>query len=170
LGNQADAAIYERMIENLKRAASEAMARFTPLFGRSQKVIPKWIAEQGSDFQIDLAFLDGGNNPLEQITEFHLIDPHMPLGAILMTHDAKLRKGKWLVPYISRLDNWESKLYDVSDEGLFLREKTRSIPRRIVCARPARSCGACDWRRPKSPQRYFRLKYVASSSRSCRIS
>jgi hypothetical protein len=137
LGNQADAAIYERMIENLKRAASEAMARFTPLFGRSQKVIPKWIAEQESDFQIDLAFLDGGNNPLEQITEFHLIDPHMPLGAILMTHDAKLRKGKWLVPYISRLDNWESKLYDVSDEGLFFARKSalHPSPNRLRSAR-----------------------------------
>lgn len=127
-GIEADAAIYEGMIETLKRAAPEAMARFTPLFGRSQKVIPKWIAEQGSDFQIDLAFLDGGNNPLEQITEFHLIDPRMPLGAILMTHDAKLRKGKWLVPYISRLDNWESKLYDVSDEGLFFARKSALHP------------------------------------------
>jgi len=24
-----------------------------------------------------------------------------------MAHDAKMRKGKWLVPYLSLLDNWQ---------------------------------------------------------------
>ena len=127
-GVEADASIYRHMIDNLRAAVPEAIARFTPLCGRSEKLIPKWLAEQGEKFEIDLAFLDGGNNPLEQITEFRLIDPHMPLGAILMTHDAKLRKGKWLVPYVSRLDNWESKLYDVSDEGLFFARKAALHP------------------------------------------
>jgi hypothetical protein len=47
-----------------------------------------------------------------------------------MMHDAKLRKGKWLVPYISRLDNWESKLHEVSTEGLFAAKKVALHPSR----------------------------------------
>ena len=45
-----------------------------------------------------------------------------------MAHDAKLRKGKWLVSYISRLDNWESQLHDVSEEGLFSARKIAAHP------------------------------------------
>jgi hypothetical protein len=45
-----------------------------------------------------------------------------------MSHDAKLRKGKWLVPYVSLLDNWESKLNDVSEEGLFEARKIAPVP------------------------------------------
>jgi predicted O-methyltransferase YrrM len=127
-GVEADESIYKQMIANLQAAAPEALARFTPLFGFSQNVIPKWLAEKGPEFQIDLAFLDGGDNPMEQITEFRMIDRHLPVGGVLMTHDAKLRKGKWLVPYVSRLDNWESKLHDVSAEGLFYARKTAVNP------------------------------------------
>jgi predicted O-methyltransferase YrrM len=127
-GIEADESIYNRMIANIRAIAPEALARFTPLFGLSQNVIPRWLAERVEKFQIDLAFLDGGDNPMEQITEFHLLDPHMLVGAILMTHDAKLRKGKWLVPYVGALDNWESKVYDVSAEGLFFARKTKAHP------------------------------------------
>jgi predicted O-methyltransferase YrrM len=127
-GIEADRSIYDRMIENLREGAPEAVHRFTPLFGFSQKVIPQWLAEQGAGFKIDFAFLDGGNNPNEQIVEFRLIDPYMPVGAVLAAHDAKLRKGKWLAPYVSRLDNWQSKLHDVSEEGLFQTAKTAAHP------------------------------------------
>jgi len=127
-GIEADKAIYEQMIQNLQTAVPAALHRFTPLFGFSQKVIPRWLAEQGSGFEIDLAFLDGGNNPMEQIIEFRLIDPHMPIGAVLMSHDAKLRKGKWLVPYIAGLDHWETEVHDVSDEGLLLARKVAAQP------------------------------------------
>jgi hypothetical protein len=116
------------MINNIRAVGPEAIGRFTPLFGLSRDVIPRWLAEKGRDFQIDLAFLDGGNNPLEQIIEFRLIDPFIPVGGTLITHDAKLRKGKWLVPYVSRLDNWESKLHDVSGEGLFFAKKIAALP------------------------------------------
>jgi hypothetical protein len=55
-------------------------------------------------------------------------DPYIPLGSILAAHDAKLRKGKWLVPYVSRLDNWESKFHDISTEGLFSAKKIARHP------------------------------------------
>ena len=127
-GIEADRSIYDEMLKNIGAAAPEALHRFTPLFGFSQRIIPRWLAEQGPQFEIDFAFLDGGNNPSEQIIEFGLIDPHMPVGGILMAHDAKLRKGKWLVPYLSRLDNWESQLHDVSVEGLFSAKKIAPHP------------------------------------------
>jgi predicted O-methyltransferase YrrM len=127
-GIEADQAIFDQMIANLRKAAPAALHRFTPLFGFSQKVIPQWLAGQAAEIQIDLVFLDGGNNPREQITEFHLLEPHMPVGAILMAHDAKLRKGKWLVPYIARLDNWQSTVHDISEEGLLHARKTAPRP------------------------------------------
>lgn len=127
-GIEADESVFARMVENIRATAPETTGRFTPLFGFSQQVIPKWLAEKGEKFEIDLAFLDGGNNPIEQITEFRLIDSYIPVGGILMTHDAKLRKGKWLVPYVSCLDNWESKLHDISAEGLFFAKKIAPHP------------------------------------------
>jgi hypothetical protein len=127
-GIEADRGIYEQMMANLRQAAPEGLHRFTPVFGFSQKVIPGWLAEQKPGFQIDVAFLDGGNRPSEQITEFNLIDPFMPVGARLLSHDGKLRKGKWLVPFVSLLDNWESKLHDISQEGLFQAKKVAAHP------------------------------------------
>ena len=127
-GIEADRSIYEQMIANIRRAAPTASTRFTPLFGRSQQVIPKWLKEKGAELKIDAIFLDGGNNPMEQVTEFCLLDPYIPVGGTLMTHDAKLRKGKWLVPYLSALDNWQCALHDVSDEGFFIAEKTAMQP------------------------------------------
>ena len=52
----------------------------------------------------------------------------IPVGGQLMSHDAKVRKGRWLVPYISRLDNWESQLHDVSEYGLFYAKKIAAQP------------------------------------------
>jgi len=127
-GVEANRDIYERMIENLKTSAPEAVGRFTPLFGFSQEVLPAWIAEQKKPLQIDIAFLDGGNNPLEQITEFKILDPYLPVGAQLFAHDAKLRKGKWLFPFLSRLDNWEVRLHDISTEGLLTARKLANEP------------------------------------------
>lgn len=117
-GIEADRSIYDRMLFNLRTGAPEACHRFTPLLGFSEDVIPQWLREQGNDVTVDFAFLDGGNNPREQIAEFHLLDPHIPVGGQLMAHDAKLRKGKWLVPYLARLDNWRTELHDVSQEGM----------------------------------------------------
>jgi hypothetical protein len=60
--------------------------------------------------------------------EFFLLDPHLPVGARLLAHDAKLRKGKYLVPFVSALDNWRCTLHDVSVEGLFWAEKIAPQP------------------------------------------
>lgn len=127
-GIEADRSVYERMRGNLRAAAPEACNRFTALFGFSEDVIPQWLAERGPRVSVDFVFLDGGNNPGEQIAEFHLLGPHIPVGGQLMAHDAKLRKGKWLVPYLSRLDNWRTELHDVSGEGLFYGLKVAAQP------------------------------------------
>jgi predicted O-methyltransferase YrrM len=117
-GIEADRHIYERMIANLKVGAPEALHRFTPLFGFSQQVIPQWLAEQPADLAVDFAFLDGGNHPMEQITEFRLIESRVPVGGQIMAHDARFRKAKWLVPFINRWDNWRTQIHDFSVEGL----------------------------------------------------
>lgn len=127
-GIEADRSIYDRMLANLRAAVPEAVHRFTPLFGFSQKVIPSWLAEQPAEFMVDVVFLDGGNNPREQITEFSLLAPRVPVGGHVFSHDAKLRKGKWLVPYLRLLDNWECELHDVSEEGLFQARKLSPNP------------------------------------------
>jgi predicted O-methyltransferase YrrM len=169
-GIEADRSVYERMLANLRAAAPEASERFTPLFGFSQAVIPRWLAEQRLPPSVDFVFLDGGNRPKEQIDEFRLLDPHIPVGGQLMAHDAKLRKGKWLVPYLSRLDNWRTKLHDVSDEGLLHARKTKAQPspeslrlargwlRRLrlnpveiaAAVLPSRICGLCLQLMPQS--------------------
>jgi hypothetical protein len=127
-GVEADASIYERMIANITSMAPDVIGRFTPLFGLSDEVLPRWIAEQKKPLEIDVAFLDGGNNPAEQITEFELLDPYFPVGAQLFSHDAHLRKGKWLIPYLSRLDNWEMQVHDVSPAGLMAARKMEAQP------------------------------------------
>jgi len=127
-GVEADRSIYEAMLANIRAAAPEASGRFTPIFGFSQDIIPQWLAERGKDVKVDFAFLDGGNNPREQIDEFHLLDPFIPVGGQLMAHDAKLRKAKWLVPYILKLDHWQAKVNDVSDEGLLTAVKVAAQP------------------------------------------
>lgn len=127
-GIEADRSIYDAMLANIRAAAPEALHRFTPLFGLSGAVIPDWLRDRGADFSVDLVFLDGGDNPLEQITEFKLLDARVLIGGQLLSHDAKLRKGRWLVPYVSALDNWSSQLHDVSDEGLFQAQKIREAP------------------------------------------
>ena len=127
-GIEADRSIYDQMLQNIRGAAPEAIDRFTPLFGFSQEVIPRWLAEQGPNVQVDLAFLDGGDNPLEQIDEFHLLADRIPVGGRLMAHDTKLRKGKWLRPYLSQFDNWQVEIHDVSAEGLLSALKLREQP------------------------------------------
>jgi predicted O-methyltransferase YrrM len=129
-GIEADRSIYEKMLANIQAAAPKASARFSALFGFSQAVIPQWLAEQPRGAAVDFVFLDGGNRPIEQIEEFQLLDPHIPVGGQLLAHDAKLRKGKWLVPYISRLDNWKTELHDVSTEGLMGAKKIAPHPTR----------------------------------------
>ena len=127
-GIEADRSTYDGMLKNIRTAAPEALSRFTPLFGFSQEVIPRWLEELGPKEKIDVVFLDGGNNPGEQIDEFKLLAPRIPIGGQLMAHDAKLRKGKWLGPYLSRLDNWETQLHDVSEHGLLHARKMALDP------------------------------------------
>lgn len=145
-GIEADRSIYERMLANIRAAAPAAASRFTPLFGFSQDVLKQWKKAQPADVTVDFAFLDGGNNPREQIEEFELLDPLIPVGGQLMTHDAKMRKGRWLVPFISRLDNWESRLHDISENGLFYAKKIagQPSPQSLRAAKQHRFRQACQ--------------------------
>ena len=128
-GVEADKSIYDQMLSNIRAGAPEVANRFTPLFGFSDDVLPKWIQEEGGTPTVDFVFLDGGNHPGEQIAEFSLLEPLIPVGGQLMAHDATVRKGKWLVPYVSLLDNWESHLYpDSSEVGIFHAKKVAAHP------------------------------------------
>ncbi len=127
-GIEASQGIYDEMIENITSAGNELVARFTPIFGLSQQVIPEFLNKQGKNAKIGVIFLDGGDNPMEQVEEFQLVRDRIPVGGVLLSHDAKLRKGKWLVPYLMAHDNWECKLHDVSDEGLFEARKLADEP------------------------------------------
>ena len=127
-GVEAQKDIYDKMITNIRAAAPEAVERFTPLFGFSGKVLPEWLASLPAGAEIDIAFLDGGDNPYEQIEEFKLLAARMKTGGVLMSHDARMRKGKWIVPYVSLLDNWKTELFDFSQEGLFRACKVKPRP------------------------------------------
>ena len=127
-GVEADRSIYERMIANLTSLAPDVVGRFTPLFGLSDDVLPVWIAQQKKPFAIDVVFLDGGDRPSEQISEFEILCPHMPVGAQLLSHDAKLRKGKWLIPFLYQLDNWQVQLHDISEHGIMRALKIGAQP------------------------------------------
>jgi len=130
-GIEADKTIYERMIANIRSAVPEAAHRFTPLFGLSKDVIPRWLEEQGPNVVVDVVFLDGGDNPYEQIMEFQLLEKRIPIGGRLLTHDANFRKGKWLRPYLGQLDNWQVELHNVSAEGLLEAVKIQAAPSEV---------------------------------------
>jgi len=127
-GIEADSSIYAQMVENIRKAAPEASKRFTPIFGFSDQAIPRLLAQNSPDYTIDFAFLDGGNHPMEQIIEFRLLDKHIPVGGQLLGHDARMRKGKFLVPYLQRLDNWQMQIHDFTELGLFYARKLRPSP------------------------------------------
>jgi hypothetical protein len=57
-----------------------------------------------------------------------MLDPHMPVGSQLIAHDARARKGKWLVPYLSRLDHWRVEVHDLSEVGLLHGVKIAEFP------------------------------------------
>lgn len=125
-GVEAEKGIYERMIANIRSAVPEAAERFTPLLGLSTSVLPDWL--KTLKVQIDVVFLDGGGNPFEQIQEFKLLAPQIRTGGVLMSHDAHTRKGKWLVPYLSLLDNWKVEIHDFTFAGLLHARKVAPEP------------------------------------------
>lgn len=127
-GVEASKDICEKMLANIRLGAPEAVARFTPLFGLSTDVLPGWLQSLSANANIDVVFLDGGGNPLEQIEEFRLLAHRIKLGGVLMSHDARTRKGKWFVPYISLLDNWKVEILDFTFAGLLHATKLKPEP------------------------------------------
>jgi len=124
-GVEADASVFSEMKNNIRSVNPDYFEHFTPIRGFSQQVIPELLKEVRS---FDIAFLDGGNNPREQIEEFTLLHDAIPVGGYLFAHDANLRKGRWLVPYILELDNWRVVVHQVSEEGLLEAKKITVHP------------------------------------------
>jgi predicted O-methyltransferase YrrM len=125
IGIEADPDVFAQMKANIASVDRRLFDFFEPISGFSQDVIPKLLTEYP---HFDLAFLDGGNNPREQIEEFELLKDAIPVGGFLFSHDANLRKGHWLVPYLSELDNWRVTIHQASEEGLLEAEKIRTNP------------------------------------------
>jgi predicted O-methyltransferase YrrM len=127
-GVEASPDIYEKMIANVRAGVPEAAHRFTPLFGFSTEVLPEWLKKLPPGEELDFVFLDGGDNPREQIEEFELLADRIKVGGTLMAHDAHTRKGKWFVPYLSLLDNWQTEVFDLSPYGLVRSSKISAQP------------------------------------------
>ena len=125
IGIEADPDVFVEMKTNIASVDPEYFAFFEPISGFSQRVIPGLLTKHP---RFDLAFLDGGNNPREQIEEFELLKDAIPVGGYVFSHDANLRKGHWFVPYISQLDNWKVTLHQASEEGLLEAEKLGDSP------------------------------------------
>jgi predicted O-methyltransferase YrrM len=125
IGIEADPNVFAEMKANISSVDPEFFAFFEPISGFSQDVIPNLLVTHP---QFDLVFLDGGNNPREQIEEFELLKDSIPVGRFLFSHDANLRKGHWLVPYISELDNWRVTIHQASEEGLLEAMKLAATP------------------------------------------
>jgi predicted O-methyltransferase YrrM len=123
IGIEADPDVFAEMNANITSVDPGYFAFFEPISGFSQRVIPGLLTKYP---RFDLAFLDGGNNPREQIEEFELLKDAIPVGGFLFSHDANLRKGHWLVPYLNELDNWRVTIHQSSEEGLLEAEKIKA--------------------------------------------
>ena len=140
IGIEADPDVFAVMKANITSVDPGYLAFFEPINGFSQRVIPGLLTKYP---RFDLAFLDGGNNPREQIEEFELLKDAIPVGGFLFSHDANLRKGHWLVPYLTELDNWRVAIHQASEEGLLEAEKIGVSPspaslrraRNVLCRR-----------------------------------
>lgn len=126
-GIEASQRIFEEMKKTLLVQEPDLCRRFIPICGFSQKVIPSLFAENKLS-RVDFVFLDGGNNPQEQIDEFRLLDPYMPVGSVLIAHDALLRKGKWLRRILPAMDHYQTTISPTSIEGLLVAKKSRVSP------------------------------------------
>lgn len=126
-GLEASPAIFDEMKKTLFLQEPKLCQRFVPICGFSHKVIPSLLSTKRL-LRVDFVFLDGGNNPREQIDEFHFLDPCMPVGSILMAHDALLRKGKWLRRILPALNHYQTAILHTSTEGLLVAKKTRMRP------------------------------------------
>lgn len=125
IGIEADPDVFAEMKANIASVDPGCFDFFEPISGFSQRVIPGLLSKYP---HFDLAFLDGGNNPREQIEEFELLKDVIPVGGFLFSHDANLRKGHWLVPYLSELDNWRVTIHQASEEGLLEARKIGAAP------------------------------------------
>jgi predicted O-methyltransferase YrrM len=140
IGVEASAAVFSEMKENIESVDPDYFRFFEAIEGFSQQVIPEILTKVSS---FDIVFLDGGNNPREQIEEFELIKNSIPVGGHLFSHDANLRKGRWLVPYLLEFDNWRTTVHQVSEEGLLEAVKLDESPSAQSSARATQCLQRC---------------------------
>jgi predicted O-methyltransferase YrrM len=140
IGVEASAEVFAEMKANIESVDADYSRFFEAIEGFSQQVIPKILTGIST---LDIVFLDGGNNPREQIEEFELIKNSIPVGGYLFSHDANLRKGQWFVPYILALDNWRTTVHQVSEEGLLEAIKLADSPSAQSLAKAAQRLQRC---------------------------
>lgn len=128
-GIEYDKSIYKKMVENISSYFPDISNYFKPYFGRSTEAIIQILEENQLD-KIDFVFLDGGNNPNEQIQEFKLLDRLIPIGGFIIAHDVKVRKGKYLKRYLKHLSNYSMEILD-TETGLLISKKLSLKPRPI---------------------------------------
>jgi len=155
IGIEADPNVFAEMKANINSVDPGYFSFFEPISGFSQRMIPDLLTRYP---RLDLAFLDGGNNPREQIEEFELLKEAIPVGGYIFSHDANLRKGHWFVPYISELDNWRVTIHQASEEGLLEAEKIGESPSAASLKKAQRVL----WRRMLSPIEVATLLFPSS--------
>jgi predicted O-methyltransferase YrrM len=140
IGVEASAEVFSEMKANIESVDPDYFRFFEAIEGFSQQVIPEILTKVSA---FDIVFLDGGNNPREQIEEFELIKDAIPVGGYLFSHDANLRKGRWFVPYLLELDNWRTTVHQVSEEGLLEAVKLADSPSAESSAQAAHRLQRC---------------------------
>jgi len=123
-GIEYDKSIYSKMIENITNYLPDVQQYFKPYFGRSKNAIPKIIKENNLT-KIDFVFLDGGNNPNEQIKEFKILNNFMPVGGYLLAHDINVRKGKYFKNYVRNINLFDIEIIS-TETGLLIAKKTQN--------------------------------------------
>jgi predicted O-methyltransferase YrrM len=162
IGVEASAAVFSEMKANIESVDPDYFRYFEAIEGFSQQVIPEILTRVSA---FDIVFLDGGNNPREQIEEFELIKNAIPVRGYLFSHDANLRKGRWFVPYLLELDNWQTTVHQVSEEGLLEAVKLADSPSAESSARAARCLQRCMRSPVEVATRFFPSSFKGAALR-----
>jgi predicted O-methyltransferase YrrM len=103
-------------IEDLKARAGDKLEGVTFIVGDSLRGLTEIVQRHGT---LDFVFLDSSPSAMHGLREFHVIEPALRPGAVLLVDNAAIpgtdpalvrtpcRKGKILVPYLLASPYWE---------------------------------------------------------------